>query len=57
MNKEQVQKLERLADIEVWERDKFKADLEFHRKPIWVQMQLEGDYHYNSFDMEPKEEE
>lgn len=41
------------------ERDKaiWKELQEWNAKPWWVQQQEEGDYHYNSWDMEPEEKE
>lgn len=36
-------RLQRLADIEVFEREVFKANIEFARKPTWMQAAEEGD--------------
>lgn len=34
-----------------------KEILEENKKPWWVKEQESGDYHYNSWDMEPAQEE
>lgn len=40
---DKIKKIIRIAELDQFEREKFKADIDFHRLPTWRQAVLEGD--------------
>ena len=41
--KEKLDRIDRMAIVDQFSSDKLKADIEFSRKPKWMQATLEGD--------------
>lgn len=50
-----IERLQRFEAIRQFEQEAFTENLAFARLPEWKQAQLEGDYHYNKFDLDREE--
>lgn len=57
MQDPRLERINRLAKIDKFEREKLKADIEFSRKPEWVQAIEEGDRLSDGSDEQPYEQE